>query len=258
MAAIRGDVMSMIFQEPTASLNPLMTVGAADHRGAGHPPQRQPRRRLQGGARDARGSRHRGARAAHETVSVRALRRHVPARDDRDRADLPPAAADRRRADHRARRHHPGADPCADQKAAPRHRHRAAADHPRHGRRRRHGGPHLRDVCRARGRGRRRVRAVPPPASSLHQAAAEEPAVDRRGSGAACSARSRAPCRTCARGRPAAASTRAARSRSNAAASRRRRSRRSAIRRSARPAGASITSRGSTRDDAFRCSRSPT
>jgi peptide/nickel transport system ATP-binding protein len=27
MAAIRGDVMSMIFQEPTASLNPLMTVG---------------------------------------------------------------------------------------------------------------------------------------------------------------------------------------------------------------------------------------
>jgi peptide/nickel transport system ATP-binding protein len=28
MAAIRGDVMSMIFQEPTASLNPLMTVGA--------------------------------------------------------------------------------------------------------------------------------------------------------------------------------------------------------------------------------------
>ena len=28
LAAIRGDVMSMIFQEPTASLNPLMTVGA--------------------------------------------------------------------------------------------------------------------------------------------------------------------------------------------------------------------------------------
>jgi peptide/nickel transport system ATP-binding protein len=27
MAAIRGDVMSMIFQEPSASLNPLMTVG---------------------------------------------------------------------------------------------------------------------------------------------------------------------------------------------------------------------------------------
>ena len=28
LAEIRGDVMSMIFQEPTASLNPLMTVGA--------------------------------------------------------------------------------------------------------------------------------------------------------------------------------------------------------------------------------------
>ena len=27
LAAIRGNVMSMIFQEPTASLNPLMTVG---------------------------------------------------------------------------------------------------------------------------------------------------------------------------------------------------------------------------------------
>ena len=41
MAAIRGDVMSMIFQEPTASLNPLMTVGRqiiealVTHRGAG-------------------------------------------------------------------------------------------------------------------------------------------------------------------------------------------------------------------------------
>ena len=40
-----------------------------------------------------------------------AQRRHAPARAHRDGAGLRPAAADRRRADHGARRHDPGADP---------------------------------------------------------------------------------------------------------------------------------------------------
>ena len=43
-----------------------------------------------------------------------ALGRPAPAHHDRDGADARAGAADRRRADHRARRHHAGADPEAD------------------------------------------------------------------------------------------------------------------------------------------------
>ena len=51
------------------------------------------------------------AEAPRARLSAPVLRRHAPARDDRDGARLQAQAADRRRADHRARRHHPGADP---------------------------------------------------------------------------------------------------------------------------------------------------
>src|SRR5438270_334902 len=51
-------------------------------------------------------------------VSASLLRRHAPARDDRDGAGLQAEAVDRRRADHRARRHDPGADPGAAQGSA--------------------------------------------------------------------------------------------------------------------------------------------
>src|SRR5947208_258659 len=54
---------------------------------------------------------------------------HIEAGDDRDRADLPPGATDRRRADYRARRHHPGADPPVDRHVAARAFHGGAADH---------------------------------------------------------------------------------------------------------------------------------
>ncbi len=72
-------------------------------------------------------------------LSVRAVGRPAPARDDRHGAGVPPGAADRRRADHRARRHHPGADPEAAEGSAGRARHGGAADHPRSRRRRQHG-----------------------------------------------------------------------------------------------------------------------
>ena len=48
-----------------------------------------------------------------ERVPAPALRRHAAARHDRDGARHEPRAPDRRRADDRARRHHPGADPRA-------------------------------------------------------------------------------------------------------------------------------------------------
>ena len=70
-----------------------------------------------------------------------AQRRPAPARDDRDGAVLQADAADRRRADDRARRHHPGPDPRADAPAAAGRRHGDHADHPRPGRGRRDGRP---------------------------------------------------------------------------------------------------------------------
>ena len=60
----------------------------------------------------------RRAGAAARAISARALRRHAPARDDRDGARRPAQGADRRRADHRARRHRAGADPRADPQPA--------------------------------------------------------------------------------------------------------------------------------------------
>ena len=61
---------------------------------------------------------HPGAGAARRRVSAPALGRHAAAGHDRDGARLQPAAVDRRRADDRARRHDPGADPRSDARAA--------------------------------------------------------------------------------------------------------------------------------------------
>ena len=110
----------------------------AGHRGAGAAPRpvrarrrrRRPRELLERvGIPDPE-------RAA-QGLPAPALRRHAAARADRDGAGLRAAAADRRRADHRARRDHPGADPGAAQGAGRGHRHRADHDHPRPRRRRR-------------------------------------------------------------------------------------------------------------------------
>ena len=98
---------------------------AADDRGAGHAQgmsedDAPPRRDRDAGPRaDPRG------RAAHRHVSARILRRHAPARDDRHGAAVPAGAADRRRADHGARRHGAGADPRPDERAEARVRHGA-------------------------------------------------------------------------------------------------------------------------------------
>ena len=130
MRAIRGGRISIIFQEPMTSLSPLHTIGDQIgealhlHRKVDAATGRElviEMLRLVGFPNPAKAPQH---------LSLRALRRPAPARHDRHGADLPAGAADRRRADHRARRHDPGADPEADQGSAGRARHGAAASSP--------------------------------------------------------------------------------------------------------------------------------
>ena len=61
---------------------------------------------------------HPGAGAPRARLPAPAFGRHAAARDDRDGAVVQPEAADRRRADHRARRDDPGADPRSDARIA--------------------------------------------------------------------------------------------------------------------------------------------
>ena len=109
MRAVRGRRVAMIFQEPATSLNPVLTVGRQiaevleRHTALRGAAARDAR------ARAARRGRHSRCRAALRRVSVPALRRHEAARDDRHGAGRRARAADRRRADHGARRDHPGA-----------------------------------------------------------------------------------------------------------------------------------------------------
>ena len=93
-------------------LQPGLPDRRPDRRGDPRPPpRRQQGRGARAGDRDARLGRHPQRRAARRRLPARILRRHAPAGDDRDGA-LPGAGrADRRRADHSARRDDPGADP---------------------------------------------------------------------------------------------------------------------------------------------------
>ena len=162
----------MIFQEPMTSLNPVFTVRRADRRG--HPPARgarAPRRDGQDG-RDAQARPHPQRRAAGEGVSAPALGRHAAADHDRHGAVVQSEAPDRRRADHRARRDDPGADPRAAERAEGQARHGHHADHPRHGRHRRDRAARRRDVRRPGGRGGAGRRAVQGAAAPLHAGAA--------------------------------------------------------------------------------------
>ena len=92
------------------SLNPMLTIGDADRRAAAA--ASRPVRSRRPGERAVelleRGRHPRARRSALDDYPHQLLRRHAPARDDRDGARLRAEAADRRRADDRARRHRAG------------------------------------------------------------------------------------------------------------------------------------------------------
>ena len=118
MREMRGNDISMIFQEPMTSLNPVMTIGNQIAEAV----------RLHRGFAESRASakrvdmlrlvQHPRAGAAREGISAPALGRDAPARDDRDGAGLQARRADRRRADDRARCDDPGADSRPDARSA--------------------------------------------------------------------------------------------------------------------------------------------
>ena len=162
----------MIFQEPTTSLNPCFTIGWQLMETLAPAPAPRQARGEEARDRTARAGRHSGGLVAPRQLSAPAVRRHEPARDDRDGHRLQPAAADRRRADHRARRHHPGADPRPAAQPAEGARHGLGADHAQHGRGQRDGAARGRDVCGPGDGAARRRRALRGAAASLHRGAA--------------------------------------------------------------------------------------
>ena len=171
------------------SLNPVYTVGQQIaetirlHEGLNR------RDAMDRADRDAAPGAHPDAGAPGARLSAPVLRRHAPARDDRDGAVVQSQAADRRRTDHGARCHHPGADPRPagrDEVAA---RHGDHADHPCDGRGRRDRAARGGDVCRPGGRGGDGRTAVRQSAAPLHAGPDPLDPAHRQGCGQANAAR---------------------------------------------------------------------
>ena len=113
LQALRGKEIACVFQDPMSSLNPVFNVGQQlteplmKHLGLSAPPGAGARRGVAGRGRHPR------TEAPAGELPARDERRPAAARDDRDGAVVRAAAADRRRADHGAGRHHPAPDPGA-------------------------------------------------------------------------------------------------------------------------------------------------
>ena len=177
---VRGKQIAMIFQDPMTSLNPTLTIGTQitetirRHLGLSKAEARQ------AGDRAARGGAHPRRQAAAPRLPPSVLRGDAPTRDDRDRALVQPEAADRRRADHRARRHGPGgrARDLSTSSARP----RDDDDHhlARHGRHRRDGRAGARHVRRPDRRAGVGERSLRPPRAPVHGGAPRVATPDRR------------------------------------------------------------------------------
>src|SRR5581483_7314872 len=143
----------------------------ADRRGRPRARGGEPRRRIRARRRDAAPRAHPQPRTAGARLSAPVLRRHAAAGDDRDGAVVQSQAADRRRADHRARRDDPGADSRTPRRDEGPVRHGGDADHPCDGGGRLGGGAGRGHVCRPGGRGGAGRRAVRGAASPLYPGA---------------------------------------------------------------------------------------
>ncbi len=128
---IRGNRIAMIFQDPMMTLNPVLRIDVQMIEAILAHEKVSPRRGARARARRAGAGRHSVARRAARRLSAPVLRRHAPARRDRDRAAEPARPHHRRRADDGARRDDPGPDPLRDAEADARNRHGADLDHAR-------------------------------------------------------------------------------------------------------------------------------
>ena len=173
--------MAMIFQDPMTVAEPGAHDRRPDLRGDQGPPgtERRAARERTMALLAARGCPVRGARV--RPVPARVLRRHAPARDDRDGDRERPERPRRGRADDSARRHDPGADHRGAEGGAARD---AGGDRPHHPRPRpdrRARRSRRRDVRGQGRRDRRRLldlRLAPAP---VHRRPSEEPRTARRG-----------------------------------------------------------------------------
>ena len=168
MRQIRSKEIAIIFQEPMTSLNPVYTVGQQIAETIRQHEDLNRREAMDRAVEMLRLVQHPDARTPRARLSAPVLRRHAAARDDRDGAVVQSAAADRRRTDHRARRHHPGADPRSARRDEIALRHGDHADHPCDGRGRRDRAARGGDVCRPRGGGGDGRAVVRQSAASLH------------------------------------------------------------------------------------------
>ena len=120
MRKIRGNDISMIFQEPMTSLNPVYTVGDQIAEAVMLHQNKNKKDAMVVADRHAAFRGYSCSRQARQRVSAPVVGRHASARDDRHGPALQSRPPDCRRADHRPRRDHSGPDSGPDAQAAKR------------------------------------------------------------------------------------------------------------------------------------------